>query len=103
MLTEKPLCHGWDLNPRTVSPEPRALYTRQRCPAHRDEVNYLVIRVIEDGDDDSLAHAEGHDLDDGADLAEGLELSDFLLATDEPGQGFKCLSYFDVNLHLKKL
>jgi len=31
--------------------------------------NYLIVRIVEDGNDDTLAHADGDDLDDGTDLA----------------------------------
>ena len=48
--------------------------------------DHLVVRVIEDGDDDTFAHAEGDNLDDGSNLTEGFKLCHFLLASDEPVQ-----------------
>ena len=32
---KKPLCHDWDLNPQTLSPEPSVLSIRPWRPAHK--------------------------------------------------------------------
>jgi hypothetical protein len=45
---------------------------------------YLIVRIVENGDDDTLAHADGDDLDDGADLTVLLEFGDLTFASDEP-------------------
>jgi hypothetical protein len=47
-------------------------------------LNYLIIGIIEDGDDDSLAHAEGDNLDDGSNLTILFEFGNLLLSSDEP-------------------